>query len=155
MALNSRTAIDPRWFEWVRQPSRGFETAMVEIVDPNTTSSTEYDPVLNTGGEATPTVVWPTLNTTIPNAWIEVVGSASASNGGFQATDVTRVRVHIDLAEFGPTEMIRAGFQVRIIDGGRDSTLESKIAVIRKTSVGNLAVQRTLECTIDEKANLG
>lgn len=155
MALNSRTAIDPRWFEWVRQPSRGFETARVQIIDPNTTDDVPYDPVTNTGGEATPTVVWPTVNTLVANAWIEVIGSANASNSGIQATDITRVRVHIDLAEFGPTEMIRSGFQIRVVEGGRDTTLESKILVIRKTSVGNLAVQRTLECTVDEKANLG
>ena len=155
MALNTRSAIDPRWFEWVRGPSRGFETARVEIIDPNTNDAVPYDPVTNTGGESVPTVVWPTINTTVSNAWVEVLSGSSATNNGVQATDVSRVRVHIDLAEFGPTEVIRPGFQVRVVDGGRDAVLESLILVIRKMSVGNLAVQRTLDCTIDEKATLG
>lgn len=152
MPVNSRTAIDPRWFNAVRSTSRGFETARIRIYDPNSRATTPYDHISGTGGTSAPITLWPTENQDRARAWVEVIRSSSGMNVQPQATDQVQVRVHIDLDTFGPTTTLKAGHQIRVLDGGRDHSLENKTLIIRKVSVGNLAVQRTLDCTIDEKA---
>lgn len=171
MGLMDRPVVDPGWFEAVRRPSRGFETAIIEIIDPETTFSTPYDPATGLGGDSVPSVVWPVVpgfgdqpfgegpyggsyvdEEVQTNAWVEIINSSRGVGGAPQPTDVTSVHVHIDLDKFGSTEGIRTGFQIRVLDGHRDKVLEHRVIVIQKTTTGNMAVQRTLECIIDEKA---
>lgn len=162
--------VGERWKNYVRRASRPFETAIVEVIDPNTTLTTPYDPETGLGGDSVVSVVWPVIEgygdqaygegpygglySEGANAWVEVIGSSGQRNAGPQPTDMTAVRVHIDLETFGTTEFIRSGFQVRVLGGGRDRVLERRIITIDKVTTGNLAVQRTLECSIDEKAYL-
>lgn len=169
MGLNDRPLIDPRWYEWVRGPSRGFENVTVEIIDPNTTAKVAYNPTTGQGGSSVPIVVWPVIEgygeqlfgsgpygggryEQVANAWVEITGRSSQTNSPPQPTEITQVHVHIDLESFGSTEGIRAGFQVRVLDGARDKILEHRIITIDKVTTGGMAAQRTLECRINEKA---
>lgn len=158
MALNRRPAIDSRWQESIRKVSRGFENATIEIIEPGL--SVPYDPEDGSGGDQeTNTRIWPNANWNESepraNAWVEGLGSPSAYQGQPQQTDITRLRIHIDLVNFGTTEDIRVGHTVHVIDGGRDHTLETRVITVREVIVGSQAAQRTLECSVDQKAIRG
>jgi len=144
--------VHPRWVQYVRGISSGFENALIKIVKPG--SSGTYDP--STGqfsGSGSEETVWPAVGSSAP-AWVEFIASPSEVDTAPYPSSVRFARVHVDITKYGDTSTLCAGMNVRVVDGGDDAMLPSMEFVIESVSNGSITGQRTLVCTVDQKTRL-
>jgi hypothetical protein len=140
--------IHPYWERTASAALRIHETAIVEVLRQG--APTAAVPGQSAGGTALDRI-WPATSEVLTesNAWVEVIGGPGRATDILpQFTNTTIYRVHIDLEGTGD---LRAGDIVRVLSPGTDGTLSDRTLVIQQSSVGNLPIKRTLDCTSDEK----
>ena len=147
MALNSRSAIHPKWATHNRPVGYGLMLASVQIYNP-ASSSQEYDAETNTWtGSTTPLYEG--------KARIQPVNAVNEVNDSYNPTFIKTVRVQIaynkNILEEGinPMPDIRPNDRMLVTDAPYNTTLEKFIYVVTDVLNSSNSWERTLLCRVD------
>lgn len=147
MALNSRSAIHPKWPTHNRPVGYGLMLASVQIYNPASISQ-EYDPETNTwSGTTTPLYEG--------KARIQPVNAVNEVNDAYNPTFIKTVRVQIaynkNTLEGGTNPMpdIRPNDRMLVTDAPYNETLEKFVYVVTDVLNSSNSWERTLLCRVD------
>jgi hypothetical protein len=111
----------------------------VVVIDPETATTTPYDPETDTGGEATPTVVIGPRA-----AYIKAEGGAEAI---FEAGILQgKVRYRVQFIPEDGDPIITKGMIVRVLPGGQNPALPRVVLAVLAAPTGSIAALTKLEC---------
>lgn len=129
------------WSALITAKAVPFMNARVQIINPNSSVVTEYDPLTDTGGESVPTVIREgrarvqkirrPLNVNAPNEW-------SSSH---------QIRVQMELDNTVP--LVSKGMQIVVLDGGKETDLEQLVYVITMSVNSSWAALTTYEAVAE------
>lgn len=154
MALNSRSAIDPRWVTHNNNVMRSLALCTVEIFDPSSGTST-YDASTNTWTGSVSTL-WS------GKARIQPKGNTiSSSAGSMSVNDSYRkvFEVHIGLRENqitgsnGVMPDIRPGHRIKVTVSPLDSSLLDYEFIVGAVANSSNPWHRMLLCEVNEEIN--
>jgi hypothetical protein len=148
MALNSRSAIDPRWLTHNQSVSYGLQVATVQVYNAESGAKT-YDAETNTwSGNATDLYTGP--------ARIQPpTSSATDTTQDYNPTNLQTVRVILPLGKNslagsgGIVPDIRPNNRIRVTSSPYNTTLENFIYVVVGVLNSSNAWERTLLCKAD------
>ena len=154
MALNSRSAIDPRWLSHNIPVVRSLALSTIEIFDAGSSSST-YDPVTNT---------WTGEDTTLwsGKARIQPRGNRTSSAGGaYNINDSAKkvFEIHIGLRENqvtgsnGAMPDLRPGHKIKVTASPADESMLNYEFVIASVLNSSNPWHRMLLCEANEEIN--
>lgn len=149
MALNTRTAIHPKWPTHNRPVGYGLMLASVQIFNP-ASGSQEYDPETNTWtGSTTPLYEG--------MARVQPVNAVSEVTDVYNPTFIKTVRVQIaynkNTLEGATGEMpdIRPNDKMSVISAPYNTSLEKFIYVVTDVLNSSNSWERTLVCRVDSE----
>jgi len=151
MAINSRSALDPRWVYHHRKLSTSFQVCDVEIYK-ESFGERVYDPETNTW-DSTAELLWS------GKARIQPTKISSERNVPGNPSFVRQVQVQIDfgknLVEGSEGEMadLRPGNYMTITESPYDPTLVNFLYVVRTVMGSSNPWQRTLTCEVDMESD--
>jgi hypothetical protein len=140
LALNARGSVDPRWLTHNRGVLRALQIATVEIFNP---ASTEQ--VYN---ETTNTWTGTAVNKYTGRARIQQLNSVSETAENYNPTFIKTVRVQIDAATSGQTE-IRPNDRMRVTACENNVALQKFIYIVTDVLNSSNAWERTILCKVD------
>ena len=157
MALNGRSAIDPRWYTHNRGIEKALELCTIDIIEP-ATSDAVYDVTTNS---------WTTDTTTIwtGKARIQVrssnvrQGSPLSPMNGIDPVNNLVMEVHIGLKENqltgsnGAMPDVRPGHRIFTTSSPLDPILENFELVVRSVINSSNPWHRTLLCEVNQDFN--
>lgn len=133
----------PSWEDEIKDAALPYMDAIVQIYDPNTTSATDYVPEDDTGGVATPTLLWEGA------ARIQQVKAPVNQSTEYQWAVGRNYRFQCNYDEGLSAIFIRKGLMIQVISAPRDSSLtKMHYQVVTATNSDHRAV-RTIECITD------
>lgn len=116
--------------------------ARIAIYDDDRIVSEPYDPINDTGGDSTPTLVY---DSGVKGARIQPLSSRRQINSGTQPTGertfLIQTKLDLDI------ETIRHGQRLVALDGGEDSSLESFQFIVQNAANSSYAWNRSIICT--------
>lgn len=149
MALNSRSAIHPKWPTHNRPVGYGLMLASVQIYNP-ATGSQEYDPETNSwSGSTTPLYEG--------KARIQPINAVNEVNDAYNPTFIKTVRVQIaynkNALEDGVNPMpdIRPNDRMLVTDSPFNEALTKFIYVVTDVLNSSNSWERTLVCRVDSE----
>lgn len=151
MALNSRSALDPRWVSHHRNVSSSFQVCNVNIYNERLVSRV-YNATANTW-DTTSTVIWS------GKARIQPSKIASERNVPGNPTFVRQVMMQIDFGKnqvsgsAGVMADIRPGNYIIVSASPYDPTLTKFVYIVRSVMGSSNPWQRTLTCEVDMESD--
>lgn len=149
MALNSRSAIHPKWPTHNRPVGYGLMLASVQIYNP-ATGSQEYDPETNSwSGSTTPLYEG--------KARIQPINAVNEVNDAYNPTFIKTVRVQIaynkNALEDGVNPMpdIRPNDRMLVTDSPFNEALTKFVYVVTDVLNSSNSWERTLVCRVDSE----
>lgn len=140
MALNSRSAIHPKWFSHNLPVESGFNLASIEIFDSNISDGT-YNATTNTWSGSR-TVLWS------GEARIQPVSKSTNRANTGNPTSVLDVEVHFN----HPGDLdILPGHQIFVTASPYNTPLTNMILTVRTALNSSNAWNRVLVCEVDEE----
>lgn len=140
MALPSPASVTD-WSAAITAAVLPLMTGAIEIYDPESATTTPYDPATDTGGVSTPALFMAERPARIQQL------TSTDLPGTTEWTAKTPYRIQIELRPGDP--YIRKGLQVRVTNGDKDPSLtERSYEVISAVNSSNAAV-RTINCVSD------
>lgn len=126
----------------------------IDLIDPNGVKSTPYDPVTNTGGNETPTLIWS------GKARIQQLSATRGANLGGQATQNPTLQRTIifqipSQIENGYNGRIERGWLIRVRDGGESPYLAGYNFFVDSSANSSMSWLRTVIAIVDVQANSG
>lgn len=109
----------PAIAEAMRPALYAWFTGHIQLIDPKSETITPYDPVTDTGGTRTGSVVF---DSQAGGALIQPIRAAGASNFGDQSVGIQGIRFQTTL---DVSFVAKSGLIVKVIDGGEDPTLQA------------------------------
>lgn len=140
MALNSRSAIHPKWVSHNRPTAESFFLCSVEIFDNQITESV-YNATANTWSSDR-NIIWS------GDARIQPVNKGSKSVSGMNATTLQEVEVH--LPAIGTVD-IKPNHQIFVTEAVYSSQLQTLIFTVKDVVNSSNAWGRTLVCVVDQE----
>ena len=149
MALNSRSALHPKWLTHNNPVASGFYFATIEIFDPNASAGT-YNATTNEWTSAR-TVLW------TGKARVQAVREAIARDVQSDPSSFQMFEVHIDMqgntlaGSENTMPDIRANHQLFVTDSPYDESIEGYIFVITGTLSTSNPWGKMLQCEVDQE----
>lgn len=142
MGVNNRTSVHRRWTSHAASALVGFETALLQILDPNSElDSVAYNVLTNTG-TAAPTELW--------RGWGQLAVFRQTLNAEIPAGAITQVRsVRFTVPLNGPEFPIRKGLMVRVLQCDHDPDATEYQYTVTSGLNSGLSFKRTIEAEAD------
>lgn len=137
MSLPSRASLD----DWSGEIAEDAVTEMkgeISVIDPNTETSTDYDPEGDSGASSTPTTLLDHRR-----ARIQQYRTPSDDSGAGQWNTKTHIRVQVDLLDTDP--VIPSGMIVVVHNGGKNKWLEQYTFEVQRSVNSSSAALRTID----------
>lgn len=144
MALNSRSALHPKWVTHNRNVSTSFQVCTAAIYHQDL-GDRVYDPVANTW-DSTATEIWTGA------ARIQPLSASSQRTVMTNDTFVRQVQVQIDFDESSIAD-IRPGDYMLVSASPYDATLTKFVYIVRSVINSSNPWQRTLVCEVDMESD--
>lgn len=157
MALNTRSAIDPRWQFHNSIVERSLALASVEFFNPQSTSS-EYDATTNSWSGTT-TTLWVGRARIQPRSNSARVGSMGTVLSAIDPGASQIVEVHIGLRENqltgsnGEMPDLRPGHRMKVTDSPLDQNLQNFQFVVRSVINSSNPWHRLILCEVNQELN--
>lgn len=157
MALNSRPAVDPRWYFHNRNVEKSLRLATIEIYNPESGSSV-YDPATNTWSGTT-TLLWVGKARIQPRSSSARIGEAGNIIRAIDPGASQIVEVHIGLRENqldgsdGEMPDLRPGNRMLVTDSPIDPQLLNFEFVVRSVINSSNPWHRALLCEVNQELN--
>jgi hypothetical protein len=151
MALNSRSALDPRWVYHNRNVSSSFQVCDIDIYNEQL-GGRVYDPITNSW-DSNSTVIWS------GKARIQPTKISSERNIPGNPSFVRQVIMQIDFdknqveGSEGAMADIRPGNYVLVANSPYDATLQNFVYIVRSVMGSSNPWQRTLTCEVDMESD--
>jgi hypothetical protein len=129
-------AMRPALYEWF--------SGHVQIIDLNRRAATAFDPVADTGGVAAPQIV---LDSGVGGALIQPIRQPTRIDYGAQPNGLLGIRFQLKI-ESVPSEKLRGGLAVKVVDGGNESDLTLYTFALGEAINSSLAWGRIFEATV-------
>ncbi len=144
MALNNRSALDPRWAYHNRPVARSFMNCNVSVFHQGLEGQ-EYNAVTNEWLNSA-TEIWS------GSARIQPLSNSTNVNAISNETKSRRVQMQLDLTG-GPMVDIRPGDYIVVEDSPIDSFLESYVYIVREAINSSNPWVRTVVCDVNLEAD--
>lgn len=157
MALNSRSAIDPRWYTHNRGIERSLELCSVEIYNPASADSV-YDATTNTWSNET-VLLWTGKARIQPRSASVRMGSAGSVVSAIDPGASQIMEVHIGLRENqlsgsdGAMPDLRPGYRMLVTASPIDPALLNFEFVLRSVINSSNPWHRVLLCEVNQELN--
>lgn len=157
MALNSRPAIDPRWYTHNRAIERSLELCTIEIYNPASADSV-YDPDTNTWSDSS-VVLWEGKARIQPRSASVRLGSMGSVYTAIDPGASQIMEVHIGLKENqllgsnGAMPDLRPGHRLLVTDSPIDEALVNFEFVLRSVLNSSNPWHRVLLCEVNQDLN--
>lgn len=157
LALNSRSAIDPRWTFHNLAIEASLALATVEIYNPSSDSSV-YDPITNSWSGAA-VLLWTGKARIQPRKPSSDMGSVGSQITGIDPGSSQVVEVHIGLRENqltgsgGAMADIRPGHRMMVTSSPLDELMQNFEYVVRSVINSSNPWHRTLLCEVNQELN--
>lgn len=157
MALNSRSAIDPRWYTHNRSIERSLELCDVEIYNPASADSV-YDPATNTWSDNS-VILWEGKARIQPRSSSVRLGTAGNLYTAIDPGASQIMEVHIGLKEnqlagsSGDMPDLRPGHRMLVTASPIDPALLNFEFVIRSVLNSSNPWHRLLLCEVNQELN--
>lgn len=157
MALNSRSAIDPRWYTHNRSIERALELCSVEIYNPSSADSV-YDAESNTWSNST-ILLWTGKARIQPRSSTVRLGSAGTVMTAIDPGASQIMEVHIGLKENqlagsnGDMPDLRPGHRMLVTASPIDPSLLNFEFVLRSVINSSNPWHRVLLCEVNQELN--
>lgn len=149
MALNTRSAIHPKWLTHNVTVENGFRLAEIEIFDPKGSDAT-YNATNNTWSSARE-VFW------TGKARIQTVRNTVTRQNSINATDAQPFEVHIDMrgntleGHEGELPDIRPNHNIFVTSSPYDASLENYIFVVTGSLSTSNPWGKMIQCEVDQE----
>lgn len=110
----------------------------IVVLDPANTVTTPYDPITDTGGETTATVVLGPRA-----AYLKALSATVVTEAGIL---IGNVRYHVQFIPEAGDPIITKGLIVRVLEGGDNPALAHYAIAVLGSPTGSIAALTTLEC---------
>jgi hypothetical protein len=138
MSLPARTAPGD-WPAVIENIAKRYRRAIISVFNPSDVLDTRYNPLADTGGKSTMVAV-------IENRAARIVPISVPREFEGKQEWATKEFFHVQIELLGADPLLTKGLILRVVDGGKDATLEQYAFTVISAVNSSDAALRTIKC---------